>query len=69
MEKKTPAKQLPPVTACPYCGGNDITEAKQRFVSPVDDGMHGSVLYHAICLECGSVVRSYIKDIAPFENK
>ena len=51
---------------CPYCGGVEFTEAKQRYVSPVDDGLHGSVLFHTICTGCGSVVRSYIKDIAPF---
>ena len=51
-------------------GAKDFTEAKARFVSPLDDGFHGSVLYHTICLNCGSVVRSYIKDIKPFvKNK
>jgi uncharacterized Zn finger protein len=55
---------------CPYCGNEEgFTEAKARFVSPVDDGFHGSVLYHLICLGCGTVVRSYIKDITPFVKK
>ena len=54
---------------CPYCGKEEFAEAKARFVSPVDDGFHGSVLYHTICLGCGTVVRSYIKDISPFIKK
>ena len=64
MEKSIEIKK------CPFCGAKDFTEAKARFVSPLDDGFHGSVLYHTICLNCGSVVRSYIKDIKPFvKNK
>lgn len=66
MEKKAPERQAKPIDTCPYCGGVEFTEAKQRYVSPVDDGLHGSVLFHTICTGCGSVVRSYIKDIAPF---
>lgn len=54
------------ITECPFCGGSKFTDAKARYVSPIDDGFHGSVLFHTICLECGSVVRSYIKDTAPF---
>ena len=57
------------IEKCPFCGATGFTEAKSRFVSPVDDGFHGSVLYHTICLECGSVVRSFIKDKEPFINK
>ncbi|MCR5806462.1 MAG: hypothetical protein K6G68_05425 [Oscillospiraceae bacterium] len=56
------------ITDCPFCGGKKFTEAKARFVSPIDDGFHGSVLFHTICLDCGSVVRSYIKDIKPFTS-
>ncbi len=54
------------IKECPFCGSKDFTEAKARFVSPLDDGFHGSVLYHTICLKCGSVVRSYVKDLKPF---
>ncbi len=69
MERIAPEKAAAPVEKCPYCGGNEFAEAKQRFVSPMEDGLHGSVLFHTICLGCGSVVRSYIKDIAPFIKK
>lgn len=69
MKEKAPERTPAPIDTCPYCGGNTFAEAKQRFISPVDDGMHGSVLYHTVCIGCGSVVRSFIKDIAPFVNE
>lgn len=54
------------IEKCPYCGATEFAEAKQRYVSPAYDGFHGSVLYHTICLKCGSVVRSFVKDVKPF---
>lgn len=62
-------EKLQNIEKCPYCGAEEFADAKSRFVSPIDDGFHGSVLYHTICLNCGSVIRSYIKDIKPFINK
>ena len=62
-------EQIKNAEKCPFCGANEFAEAKSRFVSPIDDGFKGSVLYHTICLECGSVVRSFIKDTEPFINK
>ncbi|MCR5120974.1 MAG: hypothetical protein K6B74_00985 [Ruminococcus sp.] len=69
MERIVPERPVIPTEKCPYCGGNEFAEAKQRYVSPVDDRLHGSVMFHTICMGCGSVVRSYIKDIAPFLKK
>ncbi len=56
------------VIKCQYCGSDKITEAVQEgLVAPADDRTRFPVpLFHLICLKCGSVVRSYVKDIAPF---
>lgn len=54
---------------CPWCGSAEFTEAMARYVSPLNDKLHGSVMYHTICLECGTVLRSYIKDVKPFLRK
>lgn len=57
------------IERCPYCGGRDFAEAQARYISPIGDGFHGSVLYHTLCLTCGSVVRSYVKNLKPFMRK
>ena len=51
---------------CPYCGSLEFVEAKQdsyACVSPMKTFTFKSqILYHTICLNCGSVVRSYVKN-------
>ena len=50
---------------CPYCGGSEMIEAFQSAygaVSAVSHKLGGATLYHSICRNCGSVVRSYVKD-------
>ena len=53
------------VSRCPYCGGNEIIEAYQTAyaaVTATSNKLGGRPLYHSICLKCGSVVRSYVKE-------
>lgn len=55
------------VEKCPFCGGKEFVEAKNdgySAVSPADKVLtfKSQVLYHVICLSCGSVVKSYVKN-------
>jgi predicted nucleic-acid-binding Zn-ribbon protein len=50
---------------CPYCGGTDFVIAKQiPGIESADKWINftGQILYHKICLNCGTVVRSYVKE-------
>ncbi|WP_024413432.1 hypothetical protein [Streptococcus suis] len=53
---------------CSYCGASDIILCKQPHgyssVTPADKKMafNGKTLYHDICKNCGTVVRSFIKE-------
>ncbi len=52
---------------CPYCGANQFVEGKQEgyaTVSPISKTLtfKSQKLYHKICLECGAVVKSYVKN-------
>ena len=51
--------------SCPYCGGTEMIETVQDCygaISPVGNAWKGAALYHSICRNCGTVVRSYVKD-------
>ena len=53
------------VTCCPYCGGNKMVLAYQTAygaVSSTSNRLGGRPLYHSVCLRCGSVVRSFVKE-------
>ena len=53
------------VPVCPYCGGYEIIESFQTSygaVTAVQNKLGGCALYHSICRNCGSVVRSYVKE-------
>ena len=53
------------VTRCPYCGGTEFTEAFQAAygaVTATSNKLGGRALYHSVCLNCGSVVRSFVKE-------
>lgn len=52
---------------CPYCGAQEFVEGKQEAygsVAPANKvlSFKSQTLYHIICLNCGTVVRSYIKN-------
>lgn len=52
------------VSSCPYCLGTKFVEGKHSGYAEVyGEGIFTSQpLYHQICLKCGSVVRSYVKE-------
>ena len=52
---------------CPYCGGEEFVEGKQdgyAAVGPANKTLtfKSQRLYHKICLKCGTVVKSYVKN-------
>lgn len=52
---------------CPFCGCEEFVEGKQEgyaSVAPADKVLtfKSQVLYHVICLNCGAVVKSYVKN-------
>lgn len=53
------------VQVCPFCGGYEIIVTFQSAygaVSAVQNKFGGCALYHSVCRNCGSVVRSYVKE-------
>lgn len=53
------------VMSCPYCGGTEVIEARHSGygeISAVDSVWRCCPLYHSVCRECGSVLRSYVKE-------
>lgn len=53
------------VTNCPYCGGTEMVEAYQSGYGAavgVENKLGGASIYHIVCRNCGSVVRSFVKD-------
>lgn len=52
------------VTVCPYCGGSEFIEAYHAYgaITAVQNKLGGCALFHSVCRNCGSVVRSYVKD-------
>ncbi len=60
------------VTKCSHCGGQKFGEGYQSYQGRVQ-AMHGffkfSPLIHIICLECGTIVRSYVKKPSKFKSK
>ena len=52
---------------CPYCGYNEFIDCKQdgyASISPANKvlSFKTQTLYHKICLNCGTVIKSYIKE-------
>lgn len=55
------------VKECPYCGGTEIIVAYQDGYGAIMSeksvlGLSASALYHSVCRNCGSIVRSYAKE-------
>lgn len=59
------------VKECPYCKGTEFGEGYQKGSARVVTNTFGlgQNLYHIICLTCGSIVRSYVKNPINFKNK
>lgn len=56
---------------CPWCGGKDVVEGIQSAYAKVQPNktltFKGESLVHVICKECGTVLRSYVKNPKIFE--
>lgn len=52
------------ITRCPFCGGIEFIEARQAAPETyvTAQTLFGQQLYHTICRNCGSVVRSYVEN-------
>lgn len=53
------------VLNCPYCRGSEVIEACQRGygeITAVGHVFRSVPLYHSVCRNCGSVIRSYVKE-------
>lgn len=53
------------VLQCPYCGGSEIIMGYQDGYAAIigaQNMLGGITLYHSVCRDCGSVVRSYVKE-------
>ena len=53
------------MTKCRFCGGTEFITAYQTGYARAESAeslFRSAVLYHTICRNCGSVVRSYVKD-------
>ena len=51
---------------CPHCGGTETVAAKQTGQGSVVSKealtlISGQPLFHVVCLNCGTVIRSYVK--------
>lgn len=53
------------IQLCPYCGGNEIIVTYQDGYGAIRSNQNilgGCDLYHSVCRNYGSVLRSYVKD-------
>ena len=53
------------IKKCPYCGCTEIITAFQSAYGAITGEHHklgGTALYHSVCRDCGSVLRSYVKE-------
>lgn len=55
----------PYVESCPYCGGKEMIECYQDAYGAITAKSNiwgGKTLYHTVCRNCGSVLRSFVKE-------
>ncbi len=55
------------IEKCPYCGKREFVEGVQDGYSAIAPAnkilsFKSQNLYHVICLNCGAVVKSYVKE-------
>lgn len=65
MEREPIEERDAYVLECPYCGGKEIIECCQDgygAIYAIRNKLGGCALRHSVCRDCGSVVRSYVKD-------
>ena len=58
---------------CPHCGGRETLDAKQYGQGSIypRKGIFslGKPLYHIVCKDCGTIIRSYIEDPQSWAKK
>lgn len=50
---------------CPHCGKKNsfiVRQSGYADVMPMEFSLKSQTLYHVVCLECGTVIRSFIKE-------
>lgn len=55
------------IEKCPYCGKQEFVEGQQDGYGAIVPAnriftFKSQILYHTICLNCGAVVKSYVKE-------
>lgn len=63
------------IKECPYCGNDTFGKGRQMAQGNIQSTKgvlkgvlsSGTHLYHTICLDCGSIVRSYVEKTDIFE--
>ena len=53
------------VIRCPFCGSTQMIETFQSAygaLTATSNKLGGRPLYHSVCRQCGSVVRSFVKN-------
>ncbi len=52
------------INNCPFCGGTELIKGYQSGYGAIlgESSVCGGALYHIVCRNCGSVVRSYVDD-------
>ena len=51
------------ITKCPFCGESKFTIVMEHgAVVSISNPLRTQLLYHKICLNCGSIVRSFVKE-------
>lgn len=59
------------IKECPYCGGTEFGEGRQRGHAKLVTStfaLTGEDVYHTVCINCGSIVRSFIKGPENFKK-
>ena len=59
------------VQACPKCGANEIGKGKQNSYAnmfPVGKMSLGSEIEHLLCMNCGYIIESYVKNPRKFKG-
>ncbi len=66
------SKEIIEDIVCPFCGGSDFVLGKQDGYASIRTeklSFRDQTLYHDICKDCGSIVRSYIKNPDKFSKR
>ncbi len=60
------------ISTCPFCHGTEMILASQDSngrITGVDNSWGGIPLYHVVCRNCGSIVRSMVTDREKLLNR